>query len=299
MISKWTHASVGDAARMLTALTALGDADAIKSFLLDCLVQTGGAVTGLPGALAILKSEDMAGVIGEFLQRHIVSEPGLCAAVLSAATGRGADLKFAAEVLLGGLPGAACLSGEDGSTSPRRPSIDAAFVMNVGRALSCIDPRLAERAVDTILRNQLHYPVDDVLIPAVLGLSDIDTAAARLRSACLNHLRERMDAPLAPPADWARNGSVGCSCAHCAELHRFLIDPGRETWQFRAAEHHRRHVQDIIRAAKADLDTRTEKRGSPHTLVATKNQASYERRVRQRQKDLENAARILALEGPR
>jgi hypothetical protein len=58
-------------------------------------------------------------------------------------------------------------------------------------------------------------------------------------------------------------------------------------------------VQDIIRAAKADLDTRTEKRGSPHTLVATKNQASYERRVRQRQKDVENAARILALEGPR
>jgi hypothetical protein len=31
---------------------------------------------------------------------------------------------------------------------------------------------------------------------------------------------------------------------------------------------------------------RTERRGSPHTLVCTKNQASYERHVAQRKQDL-------------
>ena len=45
-------------------------------------------------------------------------------------------------------------------------------------------------------------------------------------------------------------------------------------------------------AASCDLDLATEKRGSPHSLVATKNQASYERRVKQRQKDIEHVSAL-------
>ncbi|MGA7803682.1 hypothetical protein [Bradyrhizobium sp.] len=58
----------------------------------------------------------------------------------------------------------------------------------------------------------------------------------------------------------------------------------------KAAEAARRHVQETIRNARCDVDAVTERRGSPLGLVCTKNQASYNRRMKQRQQDLENLA---------
>jgi hypothetical protein len=43
---------------------------------------------------------------------------------------------------------------------------------------------------------------------------------------------------------------------------------------------------------RCDRDTRADKTGRPHTRVGTKDQASYERRVQQRRKDLQNRARL-------
>jgi len=58
----------------------------------------------------------------------------------------------------------------------------------------------------------------------------------------------------------------------------------------KAAQDRRNHVEQSVRSAACDLDLATEKRGSPHTLVAVKNQASYERRAKQRRQDLEHVA---------
>jgi hypothetical protein len=41
-------------------------------------------------------------------------------------------------------------------------------------------------------------------------------------------------------------------------------------------------------------DCSTERKGSPHVLVCTKNQASYERRVAQRRADLDDLTRLKA-----
>jgi hypothetical protein len=95
---------------------------------------------------------------------------------------------------------------------------------------------------------------------------------------------------LAPPANWRRPSTVGCQCAHCTELSRYLADPVRETWIFKAAQTHRSHVEDTIRKAQCDVNTATDRRGSPHKLICIKNQASYERRARQRIEDIENLA---------
>jgi hypothetical protein len=42
----------------------------------------------------------------------------------------------------------------------------------------------------------------------------------------------------------------------------------------------------------ADVDTMTDRHGRPYSLVCTKNQASYERRARQRTQDLADIARL-------
>jgi hypothetical protein len=93
---------------------------------------------------------------------------------------------------------------------------------------------------------------------------------------------------LSPPADWQRASTLPCRCQHCAELARFLADPERKTWVLKAAEAARSHVEESIRRARSDLDTTTDRRGRPYSLVCTKNQASYDRRAKQRRQDLKD-----------
>jgi hypothetical protein len=97
---------------------------------------------------------------------------------------------------------------------------------------------------------------------------------------------------LAPPADWRRASAVSCRCEHCKRLSAYLADPGQKDWDFRAAEQHRSHVAATIRGSHVDLDTATDRRGRPYGLVCTKNQASYERRAKQRTQDLADLTRL-------
>jgi hypothetical protein len=71
----------------------------------------------------------------------------------------------------------------------------------------------------------------------------------------------------------------------------------QKTWTYKAVEADRRHVEDSVRRARADLNLTTDTRGRPYTLVCTKNQASYLRRVEQRRNDLDHQARLEAFLG--
>ncbi|MGQ9365461.1 hypothetical protein [Azospirillum sp. ST 5-10] len=106
------------------------------------------------------------------------------------------------------------------------------------------------------------------------------------------HLRACIAEPLEPPADWRRASAVGGDCPHCRALSRFLADPTAPTWSLRAVQADRSHVESRIRTDRCDVDTETLRKGSPHTLVCTKNRASYERRVAQRREDVANLVRL-------
>jgi hypothetical protein len=67
-----------------------------------------------------------------------------------------------------------------------------------------------------------------------------------------------------------------------------------EVWRLKAREADRRHVEDSIRQGWCDVDCSTERKGSPHVLVCTKNQTSYECRVAQRRADLDDLTRLKA-----
>jgi hypothetical protein len=135
------------------------------------------------------------------------------------------------------------------------------------------------------------YDFDTVLLPAMhtlLNTAETNGQAAvqRLRAACLNHLDTRIALKLEAPADWQRDDPVSCTCADCRALSVFLRDATQKTWVFAAAQPRRSHVENTIRYKRPDVNTATEKRGSPHRLICTKNQASYERRCQQRVNDL-------------
>jgi hypothetical protein len=181
---------------------------------------------------------------------------------------------------------------------PVRPG----FVVDLLTAASRIDAgatdtELASRALAHMLAWPRTYGMDNVLVPAALIFAERAEGRAwpaiqRLREACLDHLQRRIALPLEAPQDWTRANPLKCRCADCRSLGDFLVDPNQEQWRLKAVQGRRMHVEESVRRARCDLDLTTEKRGSPHTLVATKNQASYERRVAQRRNDLEHVAAL-------
>jgi hypothetical protein len=73
----------------------------------------------------------------------------------------------------------------------------------------------------------------------------------------------------------------------------YLGDTAQKVWIFAAAEPRRRHVESTIRNAACDVYMTTERRGSPHRLICTKNHASYDRRRVQRANDLAERERLI------
>jgi hypothetical protein len=115
------------------------------------------------------------------------------------------------------------------------------FVVDLLTGLDAIDAALAGRAAVHVLAWPVPYGLDAILVPALRQLAEagdrLDTPArAQLRTAAVAHLRARAALPLAPPADWRRESTLACRCAHCQELAGFLDDPARKGWVFKAAE---------------------------------------------------------------
>jgi predicted 2-oxoglutarate/Fe(II)-dependent dioxygenase YbiX len=204
----------------------------------------------------------------------------------------GRDLKAAADLLLVFVP-----SQLNRPFDPLASRLDDKFVFDLVSALDGVEPSLALRAVEAILSSPKTFGMDSCLVPALRALIQEPAnanapAVAKLRSACIEHLRARIAKPLAPPADFTRASSLTCSCSNCTELSKFLADPSIASWSLKAPQNLRSHVETTILNSHCDVDTTTERKGSPHRLVVKKNQASYKRLAEQRREDVENLTRI-------
>jgi hypothetical protein len=175
--------------------------------------------------------------------------------------------------------------------------VEPGFAVDLLTATSRIDAELAARAIEHLLTWPETYRPDEALVPAARAFarraeSMALPAVRRLRDACLDHLRKRIALPLEAPRDWTRTNPLKCTCGDCCALGAFLVAPDQQQWRLKAAQDRRAHVEQSVRSATCDLDLTTERRGSPHTLAATKNQASYERRAKQRRQDLEQVSAL-------
>lgn len=291
----------GIAAKTLALLRRLGDTQHIERFLAE--ISSGkdygaGDNAELLLAAGLLPPQRAAALFLGVVAGNAVALPEACGDLLARCLPMvlPADLRPAAAALLEALPGDPARAGQ---LSPwQRPRLAFGLVADVLYALGHIDGELAERALDYFLAWPETYAMDAMLLPAVRRLAgqapDLPVVR-RLAVVCLAHLRARIAEPLAPPEDWARAGELACRCSRCSELSRFLADPQQETWRFKAAEADRSHVLDSIRRSACDVDTRTDQQGRPYTLVCKKNQASYQRRVRQRRQDLDDLACLEAV----
>jgi len=295
------HSAPSEGAKLLELLGRLGDTARTEEFLSE-IVATGVFVPSdseqIVQGLRRLPPARAAELLERIVAKSTTAAIGAGLLARAAAVAQGAfDMRQAAFALVATLPG-------DPARKAALPSwqqpqaVEPHLVIDALTALCQIDAELADLAAGIFLGRPGTYGADSVLVPAGLALIESGVAGAPavalLRRASVAHLRARIAESLAPPADWARDSKVFCKCEHCSELSRFLADPAAKTWNFKAAQHDRSHVEASIRESRCDVVTATIRRGSPHILECSKNQASYERRARQRQEDLADLARFEA-----
>jgi hypothetical protein len=184
----------------------------------------------------------------------------------------------------------------------------AEVLAGLARSLLATDQgELLSRLVGHALAIPKKYPLTEAHVAALTALGPWLKKHVKKPCPPLSHwlaaCREQLEALTArvpqPPADFRREAPVPCRCADCGELRRFLVDPHEAVHRFRAAEARRRHLEDNIRHHHCDLDLKTERTGSPHTLVCTKNTASYQEKLRQYHRDQEHLATVRSIEAAR
>lgn len=303
MWARQRASQAGYTATYLRSLMNLGGSVDIETFL---AVQTATGTYGkedneaLAEALGRMTPERAGTLLTAIVACNAPNQPVGCAALLAHCTTANVLptvwLRSAALALLTAQSDELA-KAPAGSHGQRRESPTAELVVDLLSALERIDPPLALRAIAQLRNQPARYGFDEILVPAALQLHEAEASRQQasvraLRAEILSHLDRRTAQPLEPPGDWRRPSAIQCTCLHCRELARFLADPSQPSWSFKAAERERRHLEASIRLSDCDLDLSTEERGRPYTLVCSKNEASYRRRLQQRRQDLEHLRRL-------
>lgn len=305
MLSTWprrTHyyGSDPDPKTMLGLLQQLADGALIERFLVEVSAQGSYGKADNPALLAACQLLPMARAI-ELLAQIIIANKDVALAGYCGLLHASVSLAGDAALLTKLLPAATslCQTLPDGTAKAGAPAqariLDSEMIVDLLRALGRLDAVLGGQLTASTSRRILEmpkiYPMDRLVVPVALQMVGA-TGADLLHQASLDHLKNRVAQALAAPADWRRDGTIACRCKDCAELSRFLADPTLAKWIFKAAEPARRHVQDSITRSHADVDCTTDTGGRPYRLVCAKNQASYQRRVAQRARDIADLARL-------
>lgn len=171
-----------------------------------------------------------------------------------------------------------------------RPEVLASLVKSL---VAVGAPEVLEKYIEHVLASPQGYPVSDVQVPALqkveAWISKQSRAARgpiiRWLIACQDELRARVENPPQEPGDWRRPASLSCRCELCRELAEFLNDPDERVHRFRVRKQLRHHLHSIIDSNGCDLEHQTDRRGSPQTLVCTKNSASYHKALKAHEVD--------------
>lgn len=297
----------GDASQFLACLCRLQDRTSALRFLTEISAKGNfgaGDNAALSAATGLLSADQTAEVIEKIIAHNSAQHEAGANLLYRVAVDLAEDahlLTPAAKSLVTALPGDPALAPLPGPENGWRQRVAAtpALIADLFGALYLIGSSdLGKEVVAQILTWPQTFPLDAAVLPAALELCERLPKAQGwlpiqdLNAACLAHLARRIAEPLEAPADFTRSGKISCQCANCKQLAVFLIDGQRETWVFSAAEALRRHVEDSIRRDNCDLDTSTARHTRPYQLVCRKNQASYERRVVQRRRDLAAQLRL-------
>jgi hypothetical protein len=147
-------------------------------------------------------------------------------------------------------------------------------------------------------------PIDEPLFPCLVQVlraatkrKTLSVAAspglAALRKHCLQQLEARLARPARHQDDWSINLPGDCQCDLCATLRAFLSDPAKQRLEWPLAKRRRQHVHGVLDSHELPVTHKTQRVGSPYTLVLSKTTALFEREAKERrawQSDLDGLA---------
>lgn len=282
-------------ARFCRLLAGIGDAPLALRFLREVVLPRydGAENDDLPAVLGLL-ALDMAGDwLAALVEAAFARRPDEIAALLLSAgetpgPGWGQPLKVGVRAALVALPKAlfapSAWPPDEWRRERRREPIGAAGIRDLLIAAWHCG---LEREMETAMDLAVHSVPDlaELKLPAALealhgqdGLSD-SAAYRSLWSQATDALLGRSARPPEPPRDWVIAAPVPCDCEICTELKAFCRAPAAQVLRFPLRKELRRHLHRQIDTYGLDMFHETERRGSPFTLVCTKNRASYRRRL--------------------
>ncbi len=184
----------------------------------------------------------------------------------------------------------------------RRPTIGsnpfAGVVDPLVRGICAVGARNdVKQLLSQVAAKPKHYDLHSVVIPAFRNLRSDDefaesstlaqTAVRELGQFCIQQLQQRTAKKPQPPKNWKRSARVDCDCEDCRELVSFLKDKDAKVHRFPRRKDLRQHLHQQIDSYRLDCAHVTERVGRPYTLVCTKNQATYQRNLKQYETDCE------------
>ncbi len=278
--------------RMAKVLAKVGDLAASQRYLGELLQRDPEEqpAPGLPDLLARFDAQGLAPSLTRAWQAGTVKSLERDAALLVAAAAT-THLHHAIRTVAPGLIDR-FLALQSAS-----PKIQTRILQDLVAALTQVgDAVLTQRLIDGLHEAQVDPATVQADVLLAMGQDPVWRAWAPART-----WRERVLATLAKaqppraPETHARAGLPECDCPACVALDAFLRDPLRAQERFPLREERRRHLEDIIATYRCDLTTTTERRGSPHRLVATKTTASHQRAIACHRHAQQQRARLVAL----
>lgn len=300
----------------MPALRELGDSALIAKYIRKVLIKDSGVEPGkdfieglVQAGWATLHGDLLAmfkATRPQTLERNIRLLGRLCD-VAFRSTKKAADGQHICKLLCDSL--AAELPRLDGYTGDyewRFRRIERAPMLT-GLARSMLLAGADETLASVISHAMAHpnrYALREAHLAALMDLAKWPKKTAMRGSAALLRWIEQCRGQLEvltaetppPPADFARQGTVKCTCDDCKELNRFLRNRNEEQHHFQMAENRRRHVESNIHTYGCDVKCKTDRNPRPQVLICTKTTASHEARVKQYNDDVKSLAMLRDLE---
>ena len=298
---------------MLRLLTKLGETPVLVEFIDGVVMRhyDGSENLALAACAPSLGAEQTGRLYAELVRHHTPIQPGRCVELLRALTSaRGAAEKSGWREALRQISKAAVSqldeiektqranewSGIRGPETAR--AVDAALVANLLEVLREIEaPKLRLEAAEKFIARPAVFDPVAVLVPALGLIEDVDAAWNRLWDHSAEFLLRRSGEPPEPPKDWRQDVKLSCTCVDCRELQAFMLDPTAQIHRFRVRQDRRSHLEQQITHRSLDMAYVTDRKGTPQTLVCTKNHRTYQLRCRQYTQDITALASLEKLAG--
>ncbi len=142
--------------------------------------------------------------------------------------------------------------------------------------------------VEIITMNPQRGYIHKILTPCLLKTKDHSELTEKLFQFCREYLQHKVNNQPQPPADWSR--PLPLTTANQKEwqlLKDFLESPYEQVFDYRKNQNERKMMEYAIKSVVIiDLEMKTVKTGSPHTLRITKTQAAFQRQMKEWHEDV-------------